>query len=219
MKRNMSRMLVSFAVLGHAGFTVRAQENPEAKTLVIRPGNDFRAAVDKGVRLKKIGQPVTAKLLEPVYAGENLAIPAGSTIHGHVSAINTVPMRKRAGKMLGGDFTPPKIAQVAFDELVLSDGTTLPIHTDSAVGMGRVANSRYVSADQRPGTFKKIKGAVTTPFKEPHEMQRLSEAVVTSLPYHPNYIDQGTVFDAALLVSDRIWILRRGQKTLHRVYR
>lgn len=199
MKRNMSRMLFFFAVLSLAGFTVRAQENPEAKALVIQPGNDFRAAVDKGVRLKKIGQPVTAKLLEPVYAGENLAIPAGSTIKGHVSAINTVPMRKRAGKMLGGDFTPPKIAQVTFDELVLSDGTTLPVHTDSAVGLGRVENSRYVSADQRPGTFKKIKGTVTTPFKEPHKMQRLGEAVVTSLPYHPNYIDQGTVFDAALL--------------------
>ena len=30
-------------------------------------------------------------------------------------------------------------------------------------------------------------------------MQRLGEAVVTSLPYHPEYIDQGTVFDTALL--------------------
>jgi len=27
----------------------------------------------------------------------------------------------------------------------------------------------------------------------------MGEAVVTSLPYHPEYIDQGTVFDTALL--------------------
>jgi hypothetical protein len=199
MKRNKSWILLSYAVLGLTGIVVRAQERPEAKSLVIEPGNDFRAALDKGVRLKKVGQPVTAKLVEPVYAGENLAIPAGSTIKGHVSAISTVPMHKRAGRILGGDFTPPKTAHVAFDQLVLSDGTTVSIHTDSAVGLGRVANSRYLPAAQRPGTFKKIKGAATTPFREPHKMQRLGEAVVTSLPYHPEYIDQGTVFDTALL--------------------
>jgi hypothetical protein len=199
MKRNKSWILLSYAVLGVTGITVRAQEGPEAKTLVVEPGNDFRAALDKGVRLKKVGQPVTAKLVEPVYAGENLAIPAGSTIKGHVSAISTVPIRKRAGRMLGGDFTPPKTAHVAFDQLVLSDGTTVSIHTDSAVGLGRVANSRYLPAAQRPGTFKKIKGAATTPFREPHKMQRLGQAAVTSLPYHPEYIDQGTVFDTALL--------------------
>jgi hypothetical protein len=37
------------------------------------------------------------------------------------------------------------------------------------------------------------------PLAGPNKLQRLGEAVVTSLPYHPNYIDQGTVFDIALL--------------------
>ena len=37
------------------------------------------------------------------------------------------------------------------------------------------------------------------PLREPNKLQRLGEAVVTSLPYHPEYIDQGTVFDTALL--------------------
>src|ERR1700688_2925757 len=199
MKRNISWILLFYAVLCLTGIPVRAQEKPEGETLVIKPGNELRAALEKGVRLKKIGQPVTAKLLEPVYAGENLAIPAGSTIKGHVSAISTAPMGKRAGRMLGGDFTPPKTAHVAFDQLVFSDGTTVQIHTESSVGLGRVTNSRYVSAAQRPGTFQKLKTSVTTPFREPHKLQRLGEAVVTSLPYHPEYIDQGTVFDTALL--------------------
>jgi hypothetical protein len=34
-------------------------------------------------------------------------------------------MRKRAGRLLAGDFTPPKTAHVTFDQLVLSDGTTV----------------------------------------------------------------------------------------------
>jgi len=199
MKRNTSWILLSYAALGLTGISVRAQEKPEAKSLIIEPGNDFRAALEKGVRLKKVGQAITVKLLEPVYAGESLAIPAGSTIKGHVSAISTAPMRKRAGRMLGGDFTPPKTAHVEFDQLVFSDGTTVPIHTESAVGLGRVANSRYLSAEQRPGTFQKLKTAAVTPFREPNKMQRLGQAVVTSLPYHPEYIDQGTVFDTALL--------------------
>jgi len=199
MKRNTSWILLSCVVLGLTGVSARAQEKPDSNTLVIQPGNDFRAALEKGVRLKKVGQPITAKLLEPVYAGENLAIPTGSTIKGHVSTISTAPMRKRAGRMLGGDFTPPKTAHVEFDQLVLSDGTTVPIHTESAVGLGRVANSRYLSAEQRPGTFKKLKTAAVTPFREPNKLQRLGEAAVTSLPYHPEYIDQGTVFDTALL--------------------
>src|SRR5258708_3510673 len=199
MKRNVVWILLSYSVLSLTSIPVRAQETkPETKTLVVEPGNDFRAALEKGVRLKSPGQPITAKLLEPVYAGEDLAIPAGSTIKGHVSAISTAPMRKRAGRLLAGDFTPPKTAHVTFDQLVLSDGTTLPIHSDSAVGIGRVANSRYLPKAQRPGVRQKLKGAMA-PLREPNKLHRLGQAVLTSLPYHPEYIDQGTVFDTALL--------------------
>src|SRR6266403_2030738 len=199
MKRSAVWVLLSYSVLGLTGIPVRAQATrSEGKTLVVEPGNDFRAALEKGVRLKAPGQPITARLVEPVYAGEVLAIPAGSTIKGHVSAISTAPMRKRAGRLLNGDFTPPKTAHVTFDQLVLSDGTTVPIHSDSAVGLGRVANSQYLPKAERPGIGQKLKGA-TAPLREPHKLQRLGEAVVTSLPYHPEYIDQGTVFDTALV--------------------
>jgi hypothetical protein len=198
-KRRLVWILLSHSVLGLAGIPVRAQDTgSEEKALVIESGNDFRAALEKGVRLKGVGQPITAKLLEPVYAGEVLAIPAGSTIKGHVSAISTAPVRKRARSLLNGDFTPPKAAQVTFDQLLLSDGTMVPIQSDSALGLGRVANSRYLPKAQRPGIRKKLKAAMA-PLREPNKLQRLGEAVVTGLPYHPEYIDQGTVFDAALL--------------------
>src|SRR5260370_1167227 len=132
MKRSVVWILLSHSILCFAVNPVRAQKpRPEKKTLVVEPGNDFRAALEKGVRLKAVGQPITAKLLEPVYTGEVLAIPTGSTIKGHVSAISTAPMRKRAGRFLNGDFTPPKTARVTFDQLVLSDGTTVSIHSYS----------------------------------------------------------------------------------------
>ena len=198
MKRSVVWIFLSYSVLGLTGIPACAQETrSEKETLVVDAGNGFRAVLQKGVRLKAVGQPITAKLLEPVYAGEVVAVPAGSTIKGHVSAISTTP-HKRAGRLLNGDFTPPKTAHVTFDQLVLSDGTTVPIHSDSAVGLGRVANSQYLRKSQRPGMRQKLKGAMA-PLREPNKLQRLGEAVVTSLPYHPEYIDQGTVFDTALL--------------------
>src|SRR5258705_13635839 len=124
MKRSVVRILLSCSVLCFATNPVRAQDTkPERETLVVAPGNDFRAALEKGVRLKAVGQPITAKLLEPVYAGEDLAIPAGSTIQGHVSAIRTTPMRNRARRLLNGASTPPKPTHVAFDQRLLTDGT------------------------------------------------------------------------------------------------
>src|SRR6266403_2957931 len=199
MKRSVVWILLSYSVLCFATNPVRAQDTkPERETLVVATGNDFRAALEKGVRLKAVGQPITATLLQPVYAGEDVAIPAGSTLKGHVSAISTAPMRKRARRLLNGDFTPPKTARVTFDQLVFSDGTMVPIHSDSVVGLGRVANSQYLPKAQRPGIRQKLKGA-TAPLREPNKLQRLGEAVVTSLPYHPEYIDQGTVFDTVLL--------------------
>src|SRR5260370_35879318 len=107
MTRSVGRILLSYSVLGLAAVPARAQETkPEKETLVVEPGNDFRAALEKGVRLKAVGQPITAKLLEPVYAGEMLAIPAGSTIKGHVSAIRTA-RRKHARRLLNAEFDPP----------------------------------------------------------------------------------------------------------------
>jgi hypothetical protein len=199
MKRSFVCILFSYSILSLTSIPVSAQETrSETKTLVVGSGNDFRAVLEKGVRLKSVGQPITAKLLEPVYAGEILAIPEGSTIKGHVSAISKAPIRKRAGRLLDGDLTPPKTAHVTFDQLALADGTAVPIQSESTVGLGRVANSRYLPKDQRPGIRAKFKIAMA-PLREPNKMQRLGEAVVTSLPYHPEYIDQGTVFDAALL--------------------
>jgi len=96
MKRSVKWIFLSYSILGLTSISVRAQEvKPETETLVVEPGNDFRAALQKGVRLKAVGQPITATLLEPVYAGEALAIPAGSTVKGHVSSISKVPMHKR----------------------------------------------------------------------------------------------------------------------------
>jgi hypothetical protein len=136
--------------------------------------------------------------VEPVYVGTILAIPEGSTMKGHFSSVSTAPSSKRAGRLLSGDFTPPRTANVTFDHLILSDGTSLPIHTDITVGISGVKTAQYLPKSQRPGIRQRVKDAAQ-PLREQNKLQRLGEAAITSLPYHPEYLDQGKIFDAALL--------------------
>jgi hypothetical protein len=203
MKSHVTEMLISFSVLTASISLAAAQEaQPSPNTIIVGSGNDLRCRLDKGLRITKAGQPITAKLVEPVYIGTMLAIPEGSTVKGHLSSVSTTPLSKRTGRLLSGDFTPPKIANVTFDHLILSDGTSLPIHTDTTVGISGVKTVQYLPKSQRPGVRQKMKDAAQ-PLREPNRLQRLGEAAITSLPYHPEYLDQGTIFDAALLDSVR----------------
>jgi len=163
---------------------------------VVGAGNDLRCRLEKGLRITNTGEPITAKLVEPIYAGTSVAIPEGSTIKGHVSSISSASRRK--GQLLRGDFTRPRTAHVSFDKVILPDGTALQIHTDATVGVSDVKTAQYLPKSQRPGVRQKMRDA-TKPFSEPNKLQRLSQAAVTSLPYHPEYLDRGTIFDATLL--------------------
>jgi hypothetical protein len=199
MKSNVTGMLISFSVLTASVLMAAAQQpQPSPNTVVVGSGNDLRCRLEKGLRITKAGEPITAKLVEPVYVGTALAIPEGSTIKGHVSSVSTVAFSKRTGRLLNGDLTPPRLAHVTFDHLVFSDGTSLGIHTETTIGTSGVHSSQYLPKGQRPGIRQKIKEAAE-PLSAPNKLQRLGESVVTKLPYHPEYLDQGTIFDAALV--------------------
>jgi len=72
----------------------------------------------------------------------------------------------------------------------------VPIHSDSAVGLGRVANSRLSSQGRSVlGVRQKAQGRNGPRCEKPNKLQRLGEAGRNQLAiYHPEYIDQGTVF-------------------------
>jgi type IV secretory pathway VirB10-like protein len=169
---------------------------PPQTTIAVAAGNDLRCRLEKGLRITKSGEPITAKLVEAVYAGTIIAIPQGSTIKGHVSWISSAPRHK--GQILRGDFTRPRTAHVTFDNVTFPDGTAVQIRTDATIGVSDVQTAQYLPKSQRPGVRQKMKDA-TKPLFEPNKLQRLSQAAVTSLPYHPEYLGQGTTFDATLL--------------------
>src|ERR1700730_13115990 len=136
---------------------------------MVGAGNDLRCRLEKGLRITKSGEPITAKLVEPVYAGTTIAIPEGSTIKGHVSSISNAPGRE--GHMLRGDFTPPRTAHVTFDNVILPDGTAVQIHTDATIGVSDVKMAQYLPKSQRPG----VRGMrrTSTPRSPPSTKARL----------------------------------------------
>jgi hypothetical protein len=197
MKSCINSIVISCSVLAASVSLAAAQDTqPPQNTIVVGAGSDLRCRLEKGQRITRSGEPITAKLVEPVYAGETIAIPQGSTIKGHVSLISSAP--GRAGQILRGDFTPPRTAHVTFDNVILPDGTAVPIHTDTTIGVSDVKMAQYLPKSQRPGIHQKMKDAAK-PLLEPNKLQRLRQAAITSLPYHPEYLDQGTIFDANLL--------------------
>src|ERR1700730_9584113 len=199
MKSQITSILMSLSFLATTLTVTDAQEvQPSPNTVIVGSGNDLRCRLEKGLRITKPGEPITARLVEPVYTGTTLAIPEGSTVKGHVSSVSTSPMNKRAGRLLSGDFTPPRTANVIFDHVILPDGTAVQIHTDTTVGIRDMQTAQYLPKSQRPGIRQKMKDAAK-PLREPNKLQRLRQAAITSLPYHPEYLDQGTIFDATLL--------------------
>src|ERR1700733_8149710 len=106
MKFHVTGMLISFSVLTASVSMAAAQQSqPSPNTVVVDSGNDLRCRLEKGLRKTNAGEPISAKLGEPVYVGTAFALPEGSTIKGHVSSVSTVALSKRTGRLLNGDLT------------------------------------------------------------------------------------------------------------------
>ena len=83
----------------------------------------MRVAVEQGGRIKKVGQPVRATVIEPLYVGETLVIPKGAEAEGHVASNVGSGKSAHVSRLLSGDFTPPWVADISLDTLMLQDGT------------------------------------------------------------------------------------------------
>ena len=100
MKSHITKMLLSFSFLTTSTSPAVAQEAQLLpNTIVVDSGSDLRGRLDKGLRITKAGEPITARLVEPVYVGTVLAIPKGSTIKD-----TSRPSLLRLGASEPGDF-------------------------------------------------------------------------------------------------------------------
>jgi len=64
----------------------RAQSAPGVE-LVVETGRPLRVVLSDTSTVKRVGQIVTATLIEPVYAHDRIVIPAGTEVRGRVAAL------------------------------------------------------------------------------------------------------------------------------------
>lgn len=185
----------------------------ESVTLTVPKGTPVQVALDKEVRIRKVGQPLHGRVVEPVYAFDQLVIPVGSEVTGQVTKIEPVSKLTRTTSALDADFTPARKIDVEFNELALPDGQHLPISTTVTPGSGQVIE--FVSAGDA-NKKKSVKGEAQDKASQakqqakqewdnalkqieaPGKVHRLERYAVSLLPVHPQYIDSGTAYFAEL---------------------
>jgi hypothetical protein len=181
--------------------------------LTVPKGTPMQIALDREVRVKKAGQPIHGRVMQPVYAFDRLVVPAGAEVTGHIVKIEPISRKERFLSALNANFTPAHTLQLEFDDIVLPDGKRVPIDTTVAPGSGRVIQLISAGETQKKKTLKdeasqKIAQAKQQAHQEwntamdqvktPGKKHRIERYALAELPVHPQYIDAGTLYFAEL---------------------
>ena len=181
--------------------------------LTIPAGVPLRLYLTKRVP-KRANAPVEARLLVPLYAFDREVIPAGTQVLGHVSALEPIPKWDRTRAVLGGDFTPLRVAQIEFTSLLLPDGRTMELHTVATPGLkslvplhpakkvspngqvnnGGVLGTAKQGAKDQMDRIRSIPDVVRGTDKK----EWLYDYAMSRLPYHSQSVRNRTRFDAEL---------------------
>jgi type IV secretory pathway VirB10-like protein len=216
------------ALLTTVGRPAASQSIQSPIDLIVDAGRPLRVALDERVRLSHVGQVVTGTVTEPVYAYDRIVIPAGTHVRGHILAIESGSRFVRARAYLAGNFSPSRRAVLQFNTLMLDDGREEPIDTIVKGGVPNVArrvagatsNShapsdedasptlatqargeiRQRTIDAVSGAKQQVRDAVATvkSLRQADQWARIKDAAVQQLPYHPQYVAKGTVYDVEL---------------------
>jgi type IV secretory pathway VirB10-like protein len=187
---------------------------PQTVNLIVAKGSPLQVALDQEICVRKVGQSVHGRIVEPVYAFDHIVVPVGSEIVGEVSEIEAVSGGKRTLAALNADFTPIRKVEINFRELVLADGRRFPLHTSVTPGSGQVielvtsANEKEKKNSVKDKASEKTKEAkqqahqewdsAMKQLKTPGKIRRLERYGEAQLPVHRQYIPAGTVYFAEL---------------------
>ncbi len=147
----------------------------------------------------RVGQPIRAALIYPVYSGDTLVLPAKTIVNGTVTGLRS-DHDHRINSRLRADFTPFHIPIVRFTGITLADGTAVPIVTGTATDGAPIY--RLVAPPPRKGgfihqqwdngvQFARDRLAVIT---GPDKKDRAVQFLYTQLPYHPQRIEKNTAW-------------------------
>jgi hypothetical protein len=147
----------------------------------------------------RTGEAIRAELLYPTYADNQLLLPAKTIFIGTVTELHS-DHSHRVQARINGDFTPFHTPVVRFSQIVLADGTTLPINACPATDGAPIL--RLTAPPPRKGGFihkqwdagMEILHSQIAVFTAPEKTDRLLQFVYHQLPYHPERIEKGTAW-------------------------
>src|ERR1700738_2292618 len=67
-----------------------SQPSPTARAIAmtVPDGTPLQIALDKEVRVRKVGESISGRIMQPVYVFDHLVIPVGTAATGRISAID-----------------------------------------------------------------------------------------------------------------------------------
>ena len=188
---------------------------PVTVPLVVPADTPLKIELDQEIRIRRVGQPVRGRVVQPVYVFDKVTVPAGTVATGTISEMAGVSKRERALAALNADFSPARQVRITFNELQLADGRRIPIHTEvlpqgngvlqlvsadakkpTRTDAARNAASRRISAARQQ--IRDEWNLAKAQFHMPGKMHRLERLGIAELPYRPQYIDAGATFSADL---------------------
>jgi hypothetical protein len=182
-----------------------AQPADQSVELIVRAGRYVRVALDQRVTVHAVGQPVTGIVTEPVYAYDRVVVPAGTRVRGHIARLEGPGRIARLRALTSGDFTPRRRVVLEFDTLVFGDAREVAMRTSVGNGVEQVAlrvaagtEQNGVVARAREEIAARTSGMIAV-INAPGKKERLKEALIDRLPYHPQYLRKGTVYTAQLV--------------------
>jgi hypothetical protein len=193
---------------------VDASAPMETVDLTVPQGTPLQVALTKETRVKKLGQPIEGRIVEPVYSFDKIVIPVGTEVDGRIIKLKSPSAGRRTTAALDADFTPARKTEIEFDELILPDGKRFAVHTVVTPGSGQPIQFVSAASDANPKNGVKSEAAARTAaakqqakqewdsamkqVKDPGKLRRIERYAVAQLPVHPQYLPEGVVYFAEL---------------------
>ncbi len=192
---------------------VKPATPPDASIdLTVPVGTPIKIALDKEIKIKRVGQPVHGKVVEPIYVFDRLVVPPGTEAFGTIAAIDDVSKMARTLDALNANFSPTHPVHVVFNELVLADGRHVPMDTvvtpapngvlqfvpARSSGNGQHQNAVARNVAQARDQAKQQWDSAMQQLHEPGKVHKILRRAEAALPVHAQYLDPGTAFDADL---------------------
>ena len=196
------KLLVSLTLFQSA-LCFAAPEGAPQQQLTVSTGTAFRVEVMQRTRLQK-DRAIQGRLLEPIYDENRLLIPSGALLEGTISEVRPAAHGKRLDAKFHGDFTPLNEPVIQWTEISRNDGSRYPLQAESAAGAGstlyfRSGHGGHQSLFRRGwSSLVGRKDSAMSTVKAPHKWERLQKYFWSQMPYHPQYIDEGTQYEMAL---------------------